>query len=132
MMMGNMSGGMGDNMMNMGGGMQMGNMNMGGGAQMNMGSGGMGYQGMGQGTGLFGGGDLTSLLSGILNFAVELFVILLVIGLIVGIVAFIKRALFEGTPVLGVCAPKKACTKCGTILRADWNNCPKCGEFKNV
>lgn len=138
MMMGNMGGGsmgggsMGMDMMNMGGGsMGMNGQAMG---QMNMGTNmGMGYQGMQQGSGLFGGGlNITSLLTGILNFAIELFVILLVIGVIVGIVVYIKRALFDGNcPVTGTfTAPKTVCTKCGTVLKSDWNCCPKCGEVK--
>ena len=82
-------------------------------------------------SGLLGGGfDLNSLLGGILNLAIDIFVILLFVGLIVGAVVFIKRYLFEGE-FLAV-KPKVVCARCGQSLRSDWNACPKCGEPKVV
>lgn len=73
--------------------------------------------------------DFTSILSGILNFAVELFAILLLVGFIVALVVFIKRTLFDGGN-FNINRSKIVCTKCGTTLRNDWNACPKCGTPK--
>ena len=86
----------------------------------------------GANSGLFGGGglDLNSLLGGILNLAIDIFVILLFVGVIVGAVVFIKRYLFDGE-LLAV-KPKAVCARCGQSLRADWNACPNCGEPKVV
>jgi hypothetical protein len=148
MMMGGMGGSGGsmgmDSMMNMGGGAS-GSMNMGGGAaSMNM-TGNMANMGNMQGmpgmnpnafaggnSGLLGGGgfDLNSLLGGILNLAIDIFVILLFVGLIVGAAVFIKKYLFNGE-ILAV-KPGAVCARCGQTLRADWNACPKCGEPKVV
>lgn len=83
----------------------------------------------GANNGLLGGG-LDSLLSGILNLAIDVFVILLFVGLIVGAVVFIKRYLFDGE-ILAV-KPKAVCARCGQSLRSEWNACPKCGEPKVV
>lgn len=133
---------MGDGSMNISGSMSMGNNPMG-----SMGQGGqmqgmtdpntMG--GMAANHGFFGSQttttglgnlDFTSILSGILNFAVELFAILLIVGFIVALVVFIKRNLFDGNLNLNINRSKVVCTKCGNTLHSDWNCCPKCGAAK--
>ena len=160
MMMGGMGGsggsGMGMDMMNMGNMGNMGNMQQGMGGMQGMsqmqgmpygnmqGMSGMSHgamqgmydpnamAGMNQGTGLLGGGgfNLNSLLSGILNLAIDIFAIMLVIGLVVGAAVLIKRYLFESD----LFAPKTrvACVNCGQVLNADWACCPKCGQAKVV
>lgn len=77
-----------------------------------------------------GGFNLSSLLGGILNLAIDIFAILLVVGLVVGAAVLIKRYLFEGNSL----APrtKATCVNCGQTLNADWNCCPKCGQSKVV
>lgn len=156
MNMGGGSGQMGMDMMNMGSQMgnmgNMGNMNMG---SMNMGSMGnmsgmmdpnamQGMQGMypnsmgmanhgaaATNNGLFGLGgglDFNSLISGLLNFAIDIFAILLLVGLIVGAAVVVKRYLLEGE----FFAPraKATCANCGQVLNAEWQCCPKCGQSK--
>lgn len=80
-------------------------------------------------SGLFGsGGDLGSLLGGVLNLAFELIALLLVIGLIAGSIIFIKRYLFEGG--LFELKSREVCSCCGKVLNSKWNNCPSCGQSK--
>ncbi len=48
-----------------------------------------------------GGLDITSLLSGLLNFAIAAFAILLVVGVVVAAIVFINRYLFDGVAAQG-------------------------------
>lgn len=80
--------------------------------------------------GMGGGLDFTSLLGGLLNITISIFVVLLFVGLIAGAVVFVKRYLFDG--MLLPVSSQAVCRKCGQSLRADWSACPKCGEAKVI
>lgn len=129
--------------------MGMGGMNMGGGMNMPPMNQPMGYMdpnamAHGAGAGAHGAGahgatagfgalDITSLLTGLFNFAISIFALLLVVGLIVGAVVFLKRYLIDG--MTGVAPAKKmansrSCAKCASVVNDAFNFCPVCGESK--
>ena len=147
---GQMSGQMGSQMGSMGGqfGGQMGQMGSGGygsmygmtdpGAMGNMGNygaqqgAGYGSQGINAGLGNF---DFNSLVSGLLNFGIKIFLVLLLVGLVVGTVIFLKQYLVgtNGRTATVVAANNGlSCGKCGHTLQNEWYCCPKCGQVKPV
>lgn len=75
--------------------------------------------------------NLTSLLTGILSFAIAIFAILLVVGLVIGTIVFLKRLLLGDYGTVVAARPVgNTCTHCGTGLTQSFNFCPACGERK--
>ena len=91
---------------------------------------GYGSQGINAGLGNL---DFNSLVSGLLNFGIKIFLVLLFVGLVVGAVLFLKQYLMGTNGKMATVATANrglTCTKCGHALQTEWYCCPKCGQTK--
>ena len=84
---------------------------------------------------LNGGWDFNSLITGILNFSIQLMFLLLVVGLVVGIFIYIKNYLNlnrDSLRNLAVSLQGPVCSGCGRSQKNEWKCCPHCGREKET